>query len=254
MQGTEELRVCDLIDSEAGEWNVWLLHELLMDSEVMHIVRIPLSLNGGDDRLIWHFDKKSQHNVKNGYHVARLTEQLGRRASTSESHVEGEFIFKKLWKINVPPKVKLQTWCLVKGILPTRVALAKRVQLSDVMCPFCSVAGEDGRYVFKECDVVNVLWRTGTLKLKPAEHSMQLVVEWICAMFRSLPGDSFNPVGMHDWVVNYLEDFKKHHVRSRNKERRPIAKWLFPPRGRLKVNVDGGFRVEHGCGGIGVVV
>ena len=45
------------------------------------------------------------------------------------------------------------------------------------------------------------------------------------------------------------------HVAGRvMKQKRSLAKWLSPPSGRLKVNVDGSFRSSHGDGGVGVVI
>ncbi|KAL6142102.1 hypothetical protein ACLB2K_060385 [Fragaria x ananassa] len=86
MESTEELRVCDLIDPDTGDWNVWWLNELFMGGEVDNIACISLSNGGGEDKVAWHFDDKGLYSVKNGYHVARMTNQLGNIASTSDSN------------------------------------------------------------------------------------------------------------------------------------------------------------------------
>ncbi|KAL6174579.1 hypothetical protein ACLB2K_051225 [Fragaria x ananassa] len=39
-----------------------------------------------------------------------------------------------------------------------------------------------------------------------------------------------------------------------DKKKRVPSKWQCPPRGRLKVNIDGSFHGESGNGGVGVVI
>ncbi|KAM5548825.1 hypothetical protein ABKV19_000305 [Rosa sericea] len=108
-----------------------ILRELFIDEEVELISRIPLSMGSSRDRLIWHYDKSGRYTVKNGYHVARLLNYHMHRPSSSSSTTWGhkDQFWQKLWKLKVPPKVKMHTWRLVKGILPTKSALSKRVQL-----------------------------------------------------------------------------------------------------------------------------
>ncbi|KAL6130640.1 hypothetical protein ACLB2K_069019 [Fragaria x ananassa] len=91
--GTEDMRVCDLIEEGTGGWNEWLVEEdLFTPMEFELILKIPLSLNGGEDRLAWHFDK-SCYSVKSGYYVGRLLASLELKASGSDSGAKCE----KLW-------------------------------------------------------------------------------------------------------------------------------------------------------------
>ncbi|KAL6180425.1 hypothetical protein ACLB2K_047088 [Fragaria x ananassa] len=74
MQGSEDMRVCDLIDGDIGEWNVEVIEDLFNPMEIDLILKIPLSLYGDEDRMVWHFDKKGCCTVKSGYYVGRLVE------------------------------------------------------------------------------------------------------------------------------------------------------------------------------------
>ncbi|XP_062029869.1 uncharacterized protein LOC133745764 isoform X2 [Rosa rugosa] len=56
------------------------------------------------------------------------------------------------------------------------------------------------------------------------------------------------------WCVNQLEEYQKYHPKACKKKNRPMTKWQNPPNGRLKINIDGAFRVDSGNGGISVVV
>ncbi|XP_062014420.1 uncharacterized protein LOC133730938 [Rosa rugosa] len=172
----------------------------------------------------------------------------------------------------------MHAWRLVKGILPTRAALAKRVQLPDVRCVYCSNGVEDSLHLFKNCEALKAFWKHGSLNLQPGKHPTTLLDIWFWDMINALDGENleyflmalwvvwmernnmvwkgsyFNIINMHAWATSFLNDYKKLHERQGRKARRAPIKWTCPPRGRLKINIDGSFCVETGSGGVGVVV
>lgn len=74
MKGTEDWLVEDIIDLESKEWIKDLIEELFSDMEADLIFRIPLSLRPSEDKVLWHFDRKGNYNVKSGYNVAWITQ------------------------------------------------------------------------------------------------------------------------------------------------------------------------------------
>jgi hypothetical protein len=67
-------------------------------------------------------------------------------------------------------------------------------------------------------------------------------------------GKGCNPILMVGWSMRYLEDYQQHHPTKTPKKKRAPSKWVCPPRGRLKVNVDGSFNPSSSSGGLGVMV
>ncbi|PRQ31856.1 putative ribonuclease H-like domain-containing protein [Rosa chinensis] len=59
---------------------------------------------------------------------------------------------------------------------------------------------------------------------------------------------------MIQWCSRQLEEYQRVNCRAGKQGKRPLTKWQNPPSGRLKININGAFRVNDGCGGIGVVV
>ncbi|KAK9929716.1 hypothetical protein M0R45_026803 [Rubus argutus] len=51
-----------------------------------------------------------------------------------------------------------------------------------------------------------------------------------------------------------LEEYQRFHSPTEKNKQRPVSKWEAPPRGRLKINVDGAFRADLNAGGIGVII
>ncbi|XP_024172036.1 uncharacterized protein LOC112178052 [Rosa chinensis] len=277
--GLEELKVCDLILEGEHEWNIPLLEELFTPYEAAIIAGIPLSIRGGDDTLQWHFDRRGNYGVRSGYHVAQIEEGRADRASTSLGTCGiNPSYWKAIWGANIPPKVRVFVWRLLKGILPTRAGLSHKVSLPDDHCVFCNQSIDDGLHVFRDCDVTSYFWLLTTLGLKVNKVACANVIDWAlnvidilnwdqrCLFFMAFwviwskrnnvlwKGSFFCASNAAQWVVKLLEDYQSVHITGGTKARREKTKWQNPPSGRLKVNVGGSYRADHGDGGVGVVI
>ncbi|KAM5582252.1 hypothetical protein ABKV19_002583, partial [Rosa sericea] len=277
--GLENLQVADLIDSDLHEWDFAVLQELFSPSEIEIIGRIPLSMSGPEDRLTWYYDKKGCYSVRSGYHVARNEVDRVSRASTSNgSFGVNSQLWRKLWHARTPPKVRSFMWRVLKGILPTKVALARRVTLPNMKCVLCNSSIEDGIHLFKDCDIAGGIWLVSNLGVHVKNVLGRQLEDWVLNVMELLHGGQFELFCMLLWVIwternnvlwkgtcfnassaaqwasKFLEDFHKHHPVGQQKNPRIRSKWELPPRGRLKINVDGSYRSESGDGGVVIVV
>ncbi|PRQ31117.1 putative ribonuclease H-like domain, reverse transcriptase zinc-binding domain-containing protein [Rosa chinensis] len=156
-------------------------------------------------------------------------------ASSSASEQRGPLrkYWTKIWHANVPPKIKVLVWCLVHGIVPTRLALLSRhLHIQDVACVFCKSTNESSLHVFKECDALQCFWRLGPLKLKAKEHAAGDLKNWLFDVLDMLNSNQVDFFFMALWSV-----------------------WT--ERNKIVWN-DGCFQpmhmIQYGLGGIGVVV
>ena len=67
---------------------------------------------------------------------------------------------------------------------------------------------------------------------------------------------AFNPHQVVSRGMQLLYDYQSLYPRGAtgSGQRRRTSKWVKPPSGRLKINCDGAYNGEIGCGGFGVVV
>lgn len=279
MEGTISWKVNDLIDPECHEWLQPVIHELFTNTEAQCILRIPLSLRPMEDRLIWHYDRKGLFSVKSGYYTVWLASQRDLPASSSggcENHTSNPW--RSVWKARVPPKIKSFMWRVLRGILPTRMALAKKITLPNKKCVFCNRYEETDLHLFKHCQALISFWNASPLGQIPLASLNCSLSDWICEVLSTFSSQQidlflsclwvvwternnvvwknhiFCPVVMASWAVKLLEEFQKLHPNCSKGKKRTPSRWVCPPRGRLKVNVDGAFNAQLQQGGIGVVV
>ncbi|KAF5941412.1 hypothetical protein HYC85_019054 [Camellia sinensis] len=100
-----------------------------------HISNIHLPLEEREDQLVWKLTKDGRYAVKSGYYKV-VSQKLV--ISPIREHNRRD-VWKRLCKLNIPPKWALFIWKLLHRILPVRVILRSRSLETSVCCPRCLV-------------------------------------------------------------------------------------------------------------------
>nr|DAD28262.1 TPA_asm: hypothetical protein HUJ06_029730 [Nelumbo nucifera] len=88
-----------------------MLTSLFSASEVAGILTIPLSMEEEEDKLIWAYSKDGQYSVKSSYQIARKLNEETRRAANNQIVTQAPpSLWKKVWQLKVPPKIKNFIW------------------------------------------------------------------------------------------------------------------------------------------------
>ncbi|GMN49620.1 hypothetical protein TIFTF001_018782 [Ficus carica] len=113
------------------------------------IFSIPLGVRARSDMMLWHYEDNGCYTVRSGYKVAMDSQIL---ESCVEKGVEGKW-WKRLWKLNVPSKVKILIWHVYHNALPVRDLYAKRWVNCPCprSCPCCREEVEDVSHIFLRC-------------------------------------------------------------------------------------------------------
>ena len=105
--------------------------------------------------------------VKNGYKVAQkvFKEESSRGDGGSSSNNSGmKSIWKVVWQLNCPSKIKHLLWRACKNILPTKLRLkAWGIDVNE-KCDICGNA-ESSRHALWSCNITEVVWSGIRLKL-----------------------------------------------------------------------------------------
>ena len=217
--------------------------------------------------------------MKNGYYVARnaVDGPCGVAHASSSSGSIHKY-WKGIWNAKIPPKIRMFVWRLMKGIVPTKVALKRKYVDTDLVCSFCGEEAEEDLHLFKLCSITSVFWAVGALGLKAVRVDATYMREWIMNVMDALDEPQrgmffvylwviwternnlvwkdgfFSSVNAVQWAAKLMEDYHKAKPPSVKQKRQGEVKWQCSPSGCLKVNFDGSYRADHDDGGVGVVI
>ena len=118
---------------------------------------IPLQQNtAGRDVLVWKENRSQSFSVKSAYRFTiRMKEQTRIEHSTANTERP---IWRKLWKLNVPPKVRMFLWRACANVLPTKENLNRRRVQVDPRCKICCQQPELVGHLLWECLMAQNVW------------------------------------------------------------------------------------------------
>ena len=126
-------------------WDEDILNDLFSSKDKDLILTVPLSTKDVEDRWFWQLERRGDYTVKSGY---RLLQERRVMIGGNPSHG-----WALIWKLSIPPKVKIFLWRAAADFLPTMLALQGRRVVSTNSCPSCSAAPEDTLHAVFQCSV-----------------------------------------------------------------------------------------------------
>lgn len=119
------------MDPETGYWDEQIIRDIFWEEDVLHILATPTN-PGHEDRLAWHFDQKGRFLVKSAYHVLDDDKeraqvwQEGQSSSGSSSAERKSMSWLRIWKLQIPPKLKHFLWRLARNSLALKLNIQRR--------------------------------------------------------------------------------------------------------------------------------
>ena len=164
------LRVGNLIDDRDWEWKRTMIAEIFAPRTCEEINAIPLGRERTQDALIWKENRKHEFSVESAYHVAL---RLNKHEVTehSQAGADGK-LWKKVWKLNVPPKVRTFMWRACADTLPTRDNLHRRRVGVDRNCEFCRQQPKTGAHLLWECPFARNVWSLSSGKVQKCRNEV----------------------------------------------------------------------------------
>lgn len=125
-----ETLVCDLIDREKACWKTEANDALFLPHEAEEIKKIPFSTYLLADKQIWACSPNGLFIVCSAYWVAQAMSKSRNFNSSSDEGKNRQF-WTKIWKIQVPHKIRHFTWRACRDLLPIKFNLMRRKVLQD---------------------------------------------------------------------------------------------------------------------------
>ena len=161
---SENALVCELINRATGEWNMDKLNSWFQPEDRLAIMYIPLSTIDTNDRLIWAENRSGKFTIKSAYALA-LEEEQHTTMGDCLNGLACRKIWKAIWHLNVPQKIKHFAWRASRDILATKTNLAKWKIAPSGICELCGKEEEMVNHLLWFCDHTKGVWMTSKFVL-----------------------------------------------------------------------------------------
>ena len=267
-------KVSELINPLTFTWDLQAVdtHFLPMDGELIR--SILLSGRRQEDFWAWHYEKSGVFSVRSAYRMLVTTRE--RRSNWIEhnpgrSDVEADQKdWTDLWSVKVPSKIRVFLWRLAKHSIPTGDVRHRRNMAQTSNCSICG--GQDSwKHSLLECNMARCVWALQCDELVDFISQAQddNARGWIHEAIAGLAHDKLvrlvvtlwaiwharrkaihenifqSPLSTHSFIERFIADLETAMPTVERKGDAgagcaPAAapKWIPPPQGLMKVNVD----------------
>ncbi|XP_074298496.1 uncharacterized protein LOC141629381 [Silene latifolia] len=173
------MKVADLMTNDRTSWDDELLRGMFLPFEQDRIKAIRICDAQAVDDWCWDHTKDGQYSVKTAYHLLTGREDAAEQSDWARS----KWLWKVIWRTPVIPRVKIFMWQMCHDALPTRHNIARRLDLRDEECQFCSFNSETCLHIFKGCGWVTGVWE-GVGLMEQVEVRAERMREWVEGVLR----------------------------------------------------------------------
>ncbi|XP_042942894.1 uncharacterized protein LOC122277073 [Carya illinoinensis] len=227
-------------------WRMDTVRALFNPMVADEILKIRVPFEPYKDKWIWIEEANGCFKVKSAY---RLFQAINSREVVETSNrVQENYMWKSLWKMHVPQKIKNFAWRACKNILPTLTNLRHRNMIVEEGCSFCLRLQQ--QQSFKEN--VKIVLDNGT----EADLALFFVLCWGMWYRRNkhkMEGERVTPNAAANMAMSLHKSFTE--LKNLNATvARKSYRWKHPPPEFLKLNVDGATFIEYRKVGIGLIL
>uniref|UniRef100_A0A803LTB7 Reverse transcriptase zinc-binding domain-containing protein n=1 Tax=Chenopodium quinoa TaxID=63459 RepID=A0A803LTB7_CHEQI len=254
-----DLVVANLIDYNTSSWNEEELALHFIEEDRDKIRNIPLMPQAGNDTLFWGLSVNGSYTVKSAY-------WLGMRGNVTRQAPTVNAVWKHIWQLDGPPKLRHFLWRAVSGTLAVKVVLHRRHIVTDPFCQRCQNEEETICHALMGCCCVKQIWEVSDFwediqcvgtesfaeffmrmvgKLSQNELSVFSALLWVgwTSRNKALYDETHHdPQQLASGFVKYTLEYKQYSERVYSRvlygDASSLNQWQKPPTGVLKLNVD----------------
>ena len=167
--------VANLIAHDKFEWNGDLERSIFLPLKAKTILSIPISTMNPTDSQVWAKTPNGFLFVKNAYKVAVQYLEVskgieGRPGCSNTSKMEA--IWKLIWSVKCPKKIKHFLWRACKNALPTKQCLMHRKVVKEDTCDLCGECESSG-HILWGCKVAKEAWSETMFKIDRLDQPLK---------------------------------------------------------------------------------
>ena len=151
-------KVCDLFLPNSKVWNEDLINTMFYSWEASVINSTILSEGEENDTLVWPLTPDGLYSVRTAY---RLQENgVSQENPSSSSTGIAATVWKRVWNIQAPSKIKHFVWRALRDSLPTKPNLRIQNIMVDETCSLCEDGTETVLHSLWYCEQAQMVWKS----------------------------------------------------------------------------------------------
>ncbi|KAL4366257.1 hypothetical protein GQ457_05G004610 [Hibiscus cannabinus] len=161
--------------SSSGGWDWSRLKQVLPIGVLHHIATIPPpNASFGTDLPCWRWEHKQLFTTRSAY------------ASLGNSSCHSSKVWKLIWTLSVPQRIRTFVWLAVHGKLLTNQERMRRHLSTTASCSLCNNASKYVLHVLRDCVRARTIWFQVIHRRKLADFNSLPLHEWFtCALSES---------------------------------------------------------------------
>ena len=165
------------------------------------ILKTPLSRRQVQDRLVWKFRRDGKFTMKSGYYVAcRLYDDTNGREESSEQRHDHN-IWKQLWQLHVPSKIKVFGWRACLNILPSKVNLVRRHVLQEDKWEICQRCSKSIIHALWDCGAAQDVWAGSVARIQKSGGKVDDFLQLFQVMMAKLSMKELEIFLVQSWLI-----------------------------------------------------
>lgn len=125
------------------QWDEELVREVFNVCDATEILKLRPGPRMEEDVVAWNFEKYGLYSFRAAYRLLKAAQSQEEASKLSEAGSSSDrLLWKRLWRVNVPPKIRIFWWRAVNNFLPTKLELHRRHVEQEAFCETCGAEGE----------------------------------------------------------------------------------------------------------------
>ncbi|KAL4387745.1 hypothetical protein GQ457_09G029190 [Hibiscus cannabinus] len=210
-------------------WNAVVIHDLFSPDQAHLILRMPLPSTPQPDLLVWRADRTSTYSVKSGYKVLLqgLASVYPSETVMPSTSIVG--LYNRIWKANVPSKVRITVWRFVRNYIPIFRNLTVRGIAAPTACLLCDGPSETASHLISTCVFSRRIFSALHITLPQLYGRFGVIVA------------AFDLPSFINFIKSYMNDTDILPPIASSPVISLEEKWFPPCLGLVKVNFDAAF-------------
>ncbi|KAK5783714.1 hypothetical protein PVK06_038227 [Gossypium arboreum] len=187
-------KVSELIDQSTKTWKLDLISSRFTPLEVKTICCIPLLVYTSGDKLVWFADNSDMYTVRSGY---RCLINLHINDSMDTDYTD---FYKKIWGLNLSPKIRIAIWRFTKEFIPTTVNLFNRRINQSPICFSCGEVPKNFMHTLLICGLAKNVWQSIGVDWSNVNVNMDFYT-WLKLVFQNSRHDFSEIAATAAWAL-----------------------------------------------------